>query len=208
MTEPQLDHIVYTVPDLAAAVADFTVRTGVSPVPGGRHPSGTANYLVGFGPTSYLEILGPDPEADATDRPATFGLDTLTEPRLATWAVHTDDIENAVSLAREHGYDPGEIQPLSRRRPDGVLLSWRLTRRTERGADGLVPFLIDWTGAEHPASSRLPQLGLTSLTATHPDPTAVRRYLAAVGVELEVTAGPRAALEALLDTPRGPVTLR
>ncbi|MEU4645531.1 VOC family protein [Micromonospora sp. NPDC023814] len=208
MTEARLDHLVYAVPDLAAGVADVAARTGVTPVPGGRHPGGTANYLVGFGPTSYLEIIGPDPEADPAVRPSAFGLDALTVPRLATWAVHPDDIEKTVGLARERGYDPGEIQPLSRRRPDGVLLSWRLTRREERAAGGLVPFLIDWGGTEHPARSGLPQVRLASFTATHPDPSVVRRDLAALGVELDVTAGPATALEAVLDTPRGSVTLR
>ncbi|MER7332668.1 MULTISPECIES: VOC family protein [unclassified Micromonospora] len=208
MTEPRLDHLVYAVPDLAAGVAGFAARTGVTPVPGGRHPGGTANYLVGFGPTSYLEIIGPDPEADPAVRPRTFGLDVLTEPRLTTWAVRPDDIEKTVGLARVRGYDPGEIQPLSRRRPDGVLLSWRLTRREEPAAGGLVPFLIDWGGTEHPARSGLPQLRLTAFTVTHPDPSVVRRDLAALDVELDVTAGPRAALEAVLDTPRGSVALR
>lgn len=206
MIDPRLDHLVYAVPDLAAGVAEFAARTGVTPVAGGRHPSGTANYLVGFGPTAYLEIIGPDPEA--AERPTTFGLDSLTEPRLVTWAVHPDDIEQAVRHARDGGYDPGEIQPLSRRRPDGVLLTWRLTRREDRAAGGLVPFLIDWGRTEHPARSGLPQLRLTSLTATHPDPPAVRRALAALGVDLDVAEGPQAALEAVLDTPHGPVTLR
>ncbi|MEU5725494.1 VOC family protein [Micromonospora sp. NPDC047738] len=208
MTEPLLDHLVYAVPDLAAGVAQFTARTGISPVPGGRHPSGTANYLVGFGPTSYLEIIGPDPDADPAEPPRSFGLDRLTEPRLVTWAVHPDDLDKTVTEARERGYDPGEIHPLSRRRPDGVLLSWRLTRQAAPAADGLVPFLIDWTGTEHPARAALPQLRLTSFTATHPDPPAVQRDLAALSVTLEVTAGPENGLRALLDTPRGPVTLR
>lgn len=208
MTDSKLDHLVYAVPDLAAGVAEFAARTGVTPVAGGRHPSGTANYLVGFGPTSYLEIIGPDPAAGSAARPATFGLDTLAEPRLTTWAVHPDDLDKTVGVARERGYDPGRIEPLSRRRPDGVLLSWRLTRRAERAAGGLVPFLIDWGSSEHPASGPLPQLRLASFTATYPDPPAVRRDLAALGVDLEVTEGPRAALEAVLDTPLGPVPLR
>ena len=208
MTDPQLDHLVYAVPDLAAGVAEFAARTGIAPVPGGRHPGGTANYLVRFGPTSYLEIIGPDPAADSAERPHAFGLDTLTEPRLVTWAVHPNDFEKTVSSAREHGYDPGEIEPLSRRTPEGVLLSWRLTRRAESAANGLVPFLIDWGSTVHPARSDLPQLHLTSFTATHPDPPAVQRDLAAIGVDLDVTAGPRAALQALLDSPLGPVTLR
>ncbi|MGV9771477.1 VOC family protein [Streptosporangium sp. NPDC003464] len=208
MTDPHLDHLVYAVPDLLAGVAEFAARTGVTPAAGGSHPGGTANYLVGLGPDSYLEIIGPDPAADPAGRPRAFGLETLTEARLAAWAVHPDGIEETVRQAREHGYDPGEVQPLSRLTPDGTLLAWRLTRRAEPAADGLVPFLIDWGRTPHPAASGLPQLGLVSFTATHPDPAAVRRDLAALGVSLDVTAGPAATLQARLDTPRGPLTLR
>jgi hypothetical protein len=82
-----------------------------------------------------------------------FGLDSLTEPRLADWVVHPDDLDDlddAVDLARGHGYDPGEIRALSRRAPAGTLLSWRLTRSEALSVGGLVPFLIDWGTCEHP----------------------------------------------------------
>ncbi|NUP81661.1 MAG: VOC family protein [Nonomuraea sp.] len=205
MTDRNLDHLVYAVPDLLAGVAEFADRTGVRPVPGGSHPGGTANYLVRFGDTSYLEIIGPDPEADV--RPRAFGLETLTDPRLAAWAVRPGDIDETVKLARERGYDPGDVQPLSRRTPSGELLEWRLTRREDPAAVRPVPFLIDWGGTTHPAASGLPPVGLASFAAVHPDPGALRRDLAALGVDLDVTEGPEVALRAVLDTPRGPVTL-
>ncbi|MGN9842252.1 VOC family protein [Nonomuraea sp. H19] len=206
MTEPQLDHLVYAVPDLAAGVAEFAERTGVRPVPGGRHPGGTANYLVRFGPTSYLEIIGPDPEASV--RPRAFGLETLTAPRLAAWAVRPGDIDTAVRQAREQGYDPGDVQPLSRRTPAGLLLEWRLTRREDPAVVRVVPFLIDWSDTPHPAESDLPLVSLTSFSAVHPDPEALRHDVAALGVRLGISPGPEPALRAVIDTPLGPVTLR
>lgn len=205
MTEPQLDHLVYAVPDLAAGVAEFAERTGVRPVAGGSHPGGTANYLVRFGPTSYLEIIGPDPEASV--RPRAFGLETLTEPRLAAWAVRPDDIDQAVRQAREQGYDPGDVQPLSRRTPAGELLEWRLTRRENPAAVRPVPFLIDWGATTHPADSDLPLVSLASFSAVHPAPDALRSDLAALGVRLDISQGPETVLRAVIDTPRGPVTL-
>jgi hypothetical protein len=205
---PLLDHLVYAVPDLTAGVADVATRTGIIPVRGGRHPGGTANYLLALGPTSYLEIIGPDREAASGARPRVFGLDRLTEARLAAWAVHPEDLDRTAASARAHGYDPGEVSPLSRRTPEGTLLSWRLTRREQQSAVELVPFLIDWGATEHPSRSGLPQVRLLTLAATHPDPPAVLHDLDAVGVDLDVTVGPQAALSALLDTPNGPVTLR
>ncbi|GAA2206724.1 VOC family protein [Nonomuraea monospora] len=206
MTEPPLDHLVYAVPDLAAGVEEFARRTGVRPVPGGSHPGGTANHLVRFGPGSYLEIIGPDPAAEA--RPRAFGLESLTAPRLAAWAVRPQDLDKAVWQAREQGYDPGDAQPLSRRTPAGELLEWRLTRRDDPAAVRPVPFLIDWGGTPHPAAADLPLVSLTSFSAVHPDPDALRRDLSALGVRLDVSRGPEAALRAVLGTPHGHVTLR
>ncbi|MGW5685967.1 VOC family protein [Nonomuraea sp. NPDC003754] len=201
-----LDHLVYAVPDLAKGVAEFTERTGIAPVKGGSHPGGTANYLVGLGPTAYLEIIGPDPEVPGA-RPRAFGLETLTEARLAAWAIRADDIDRTVALARERGYDPGEVQPLSRRTPDGTLLEWRLTRFDSPAAVRPVPFLIDWGTTRHPAASGLPQLTLLSFTAVTPDVAALRAELEAVGAAVEVEEGPAAGLRAVLDTPEGKVTL-
>ncbi|MEV6150695.1 VOC family protein [Nonomuraea sp. NPDC052129] len=205
MTDPGLDHLVYAVPDLLGGVADFAERTGVTPAVGGRHPGGTANYLVGFGETSYLEIVGPDPEADPGPRRSFFDLETVTEPRLITWAVRSADLDKSVREAREQGYDPGDIEPLSRRTPDGTLLEWRLTRRDDSEPVRPVPFLIDWGDTTRPAG--LPRLGLSAFGAVHPEPAALRRDLAALGVELDVTEGPEILLRAVLDTPLGPVTL-
>lgn len=58
-----LDHLVLGVPDLEEGVANFARRTRLSPVFGGRHPTGTADYLVKLGSSAYLEILGLMPDA-------------------------------------------------------------------------------------------------------------------------------------------------
>ena len=129
--EPSLDHLVYAVPDLDAATRAFAAATGVVPAEGGAHVGrGTRNVLVGFGETSYLEIIGPDPDHPAGPRRhMPFGVDTLTGPRLVTWAVHPADLDTRRRGVRGAGADHGAIGPLSRRTPDGALLEWRLTHR-------------------------------------------------------------------------------
>jgi hypothetical protein len=206
--DPQLDHLVYAVLDLDAAAAAFTAATGVAPAAGGRHLGrGTRNLLVGLGPTAYLEIIGPDPEHPADPGAVVpFGIDGLTGPRLVTWAVHPPDIDAAVAAAGAAGADLGEPAPMSRRTPDGALLSWRLAAPHPAPFDGVTPFLIDWGTSAHPAAGGLPGLGLRGMRATHPDPGGVRAVLAALGLGLVVEPGP-AGLAALLDTPRGPVEL-
>ncbi|MFF7642629.1 VOC family protein [Streptomyces canus] len=202
----RLDHLVLATPDLAATVDDFTRRTGVSPAPGGVHVGlGTRNHLVSLGGTAYLEIIGPDPEQPEPSGPRPFDVDTLAAARTVTWAISPPDLDAAVTTARARGYDPGEIRPMSRRRPDGTLLEWRLTDGATQHPSGLVPFLIDWGVTAHPTASGLPATPLRSLTATAPAPHEIRPLLAALGTELPLTEGP-VGLSFTVDTPRGPVT--
>ncbi len=205
--EPSLDHLVYAVPDLDAATRAFAAATGVVPAEGGAHVGrGTRNVLVGFGETSYLEIIGPDPDHPADPGAAVpFGVDTLTSPRLVTWAVHPADIARAAAASAAAGADHGAIGPLSRRTPDGALLEWRLASAHPAPLDGVTPFLIDWGATTHPAAA-LPRLALRGLRATHPDPAAVSAVLDALGVRLLVEEGPP-ELAALLGTRHGPVLL-
>ncbi|MEU9477558.1 VOC family protein [Streptomyces sp. NPDC048191] len=208
---PLLDHLVLGTPDLAATVADFARRTGVTPAPGGVHVGrGTRNHLVGLGGRSYLEILGPDPDQPDPDQPEPagprpFGVGRLTGPRTLTWAISPPDLDAAVTAARARGHDPGLVRPMSRRTPDGTLLRWRLTEGGHAHPSGLVPFLIDWGDSRHPTDSDLPVTPLLEITATVPDPAEVRGRLAALGTELTLTAGP-VALSFTVATPNGPVT--
>lgn len=224
MTDLVLDHLVYATPDLKAAVSDIAARTGVTPVEGGPHPGlGTRNHLLGLGGNAYLEVIGPDPDQpDPRGRearrdgetagvwgspprrtgPRPFGIDDLTAPALVAWAARTTDLDASIERARAAGHDPGSAADMSRLRPDGELLSWRLTPpRT-----GVLPFLIDWGETDHPAGA-LPVVPLLSFEVVHPDPDSVRGALAALGARLTVRQGPGIALIARLDGPVGPVTL-
>lgn len=206
MADPLLDHVVYAAPDIDELVASFRERTGADPPLGGRHVGrGTRNYLAGLGGDAYLELIGPDDPAQRASITA-FGISSLSAPQIVGWVIHPEDIETRVAAARAAGYDPGEIGPLSRRTPDGTLLEWRLTKDAPDDRDGLVPRLIDWQRAPHPARAGLPELPLVSLTGFHPDPDAVRKDLRALGAELDVRPG-QPGFELTIETPRGRVTL-
>jgi hypothetical protein len=205
---PTFDHLAYAAPDLAAAVGSFAERTGVEPAPGGSHVGlGTANFLVDLGAGRYLEIIGPDPEQPEPDQPRPFGIDDLTEPRLVTWAVRTDDLDGLVAEARAGGYDPGESRAMSRRTADGDVLEWRLTAPRFDYGGGVVPFLIDWGNAAHPTARGLPQATLRDFRAAHPDPASVRPALAVMRLDLHVDIGETVELRAVIDGRTGAVEL-
>lgn len=205
-----LDHLVYAVPDLGAAVDALSARLGVRPDAGGRHPGwGTHNALLSLGGDSYLELIAPDPEQPAPEHPRSFDLDGVTEPLLRTWAIKAPNIDARIERARVAGFDPGDAEPGSRATPDGAMLEWRLARSGRGQGDWLVPFLIDWGDAAHHPSRTAPAgCSLVELRAVHPDPEAIQPMLDAVGAELAVERGDRPALIATLDTPRGRVELR
>ena len=205
----QLDHLVYAVPDLARGVALLAERLGVRPLPGGSHPAwGTRNALVPLGPASYLEIIGPDPDAPAAAAaPSIFGIGALPAPRLATWAAKADDLPRLVERARSLGIDLGAPRPGRRLRPGGTMLTWELTDPFAPRAGGLLPFFIRWRGEAHPASAGPALVSLPSVRAEHPDAPVVAEQLGALGLDLDVAPGPAPALFATLRTPAGVVVL-
>jgi hypothetical protein len=161
-----------------------------------------------LGPATYLEIIAPDPEQPAPDAPRPFGIDGLKESRLVAWAAKGADLERLRDEAARKGAALGEVTSGSRRRTDGVLLSWRYTDPRTILADGLVPFFIDWGRSPHPAQAAAPGCSLIALRAEHPDAQRVQRLLRELRIDLPVRSGAAPALVAIIDSSRGRVELR
>jgi Glyoxalase-like domain len=195
--------------DLDAEIDRFERLTGVRAGLGGQHPGeGTRNALLRLGPTSYLELIAPDPKQPAPPRPRWFGLDALSEPRLIAWAAKATELERRAADARAAGVRLGEVRAGRRERSGGDALSWRITYPDVTVGCGLVPFLIDWGDSPHPTLTAPAGVELLDLYGEHPEPDAVGVMLDALGAGLRVVAGPRAALVATLATARGPLVLR
>jgi hypothetical protein len=204
-----VDHLVYATPDLQTGVERVERMLGVLASPGGQHPGrGTRNALLSLGPGAYLEIIGPDPDQPPPAQPRPFGIDALEEPRLVTWAAKGTDLEQLSSNAQSRGVRLGDVTSGSRRRGDGVMLSWRYTDPRTVVADGVVPFFIDWGKTPHPATTATEGASLVTLRAEHPDAERVQRMLTGLGLDLQVQSGSRPALIATISSPRGRVELR
>jgi hypothetical protein len=204
-----VDHLVYATRDLARGIDELQDVLGIRATPGGQHSGrGTRNALIALGPDSYIEILAPDPEQPEPSTPRWFGVDGITQSKLATWAAKGTDLERLRATAMQNGIPLGTVARGSRRRPDGVELSWELTDPRASIEDGIVPFFIDWGRSPHPAQSAATGASLIELRAEHPDSQRVQHMLQQVGLPLAVSQSPRAALIATIDCPRGRIALR
>lgn len=212
-----IDHLVLATDDLERTVAQITREWGIAPTPGGAHVGhGTRNELVALGDGAYLEIIGPDlGQADHVGaRP--FAVDGRAGERLVAWCARPAlDLESARASALPHGHDIGPITSMSRRRPDGVLLEWRLTfpplspDRPDQPA--VLPFLIDWLNSEHPTTSLHHPVQLLELQLQTPAAARAVAVVEAIGSDARLsvlaTSDSRDHLVARLMTPTGEITL-
>ena len=203
-----LDHVVFGVPDLETSIAALGAAIGATPEFGGRHESiGTHNAILPLRDGQYLELIARDPSCPSPPQEDPWGLDRMTEPRLITWAVSTQDIQVAVGQAREAGYDPGRIIELKRETPRGEQLCWRLTIAAGNAANTLIPFLIDWGSSPHPSKTNQALCSIEAFRGEHPDPESVRPSLNALGAPLEVGSGKAPRLRGTLVGPNGSIAL-
>ena len=205
-----LDHILWAVPDLEKGIAEFERRSGVRAAIGGRHPGvGTHNALLSLEAGRYFEIIAPDPSQDELTGLGAL-LVGLKRPTLLTWAGRTDDIEALASSAHEAGMT-GEPIAMSRRRPDGGELSWKILQLSGHDGGELVPFFIGWdAGVVHPSETTPRGCRLADFWLEHPDPPSIKRWLDAVGFgrsAVTVRRGEAPVLKAEIETPAGRLLL-
>jgi len=202
------DHLVYAVPDLDQGIEILAELLGVRAARGGSHPGlGTHNALLSLGPSCYLEIIAPDPAQPAPRLPRWLGVDDARTPRFTTWAATSSNLVTSLERARLGGVTLGSVRTGSRVRADGVFLQWQLTDAQQLVGDGIVPFLIDWGDSPHPASAAPTGATLQEWRAEHPDPPRIMAMLHALEIDMPIDRHPMPRLIAVIDTPKGQVTL-
>ena len=157
----RFDHAVFAVTDLEAGMEAFR-RLGFEVKEGGRHPSlGTRNAIVPFGP-DYLELLAvEDPEqargagrfgAELVDFLAVLG------SGLFGYVMAGSALEEEAARLGALGVDTVGPFRMSRERPDGGLVEWRLAVPGGSPWRKPWPYLIEWisSGDDLPAGAGSP----------------------------------------------------
>jgi hypothetical protein len=224
MEAARIDHLVIAARSLDEGMGWCEATLGVAPAAGGSHPlMGTHNALLNIAseafPRCYLEVIAIDPRAGARRRrgqPRWFDLDdgvlqaALSQkgPRLVHFVAAVADAEAAALALARLRIDRGEVIEAARDTPAGRL-AWQITVRKDgqRLFYGALPTLIQW-GAVHPTDSMAASpVALRTLSLTHPRAGDLNAALQAVALSgLAAGQGPP-NLRAMLETPRGMVTL-
>lgn len=203
----ELDHILWAAADLDGATAAFRAATGVAPAVGGSHAGfGTRNSLVSLGPGLYFEIISLDP-AQKTAAARAAEIAAIVTPRLLTFAVRGAELDAFASAAAELGLEPSQPVAMTRRRADGVTLSWKCVYIGSRAFHNVVPFLIDWEQSEHPSRTTPAGCTLKEFSAVHPESRRLSEIYKRLSVDVPVRQGAAPGFHAVLATPKGDVVL-
>ncbi len=194
----ELDHLVWGCPDLNSGVSKIVEIFAKTPTPGGVHPGiGTRNALLGLEGRRYFEILAPDPN-QSTFRSFGRWIEGLRNERLLTWAGRSPDLKVLSTSARKAGLEPGPIESMSRQRPDGSSINWKLMSLGGHEFKQLVPFFIEWQDF-HPSQSLEAAAGLEQLRLFTPRPKALAEILSSLALdlsEISLVEDPNPRLEA------------
>jgi hypothetical protein len=166
-----IDHFVVVVPELEAAIRDYTAA-GFTVVRGGKHNIGTHNALVAFADGSYIELIAF--LTPVTGHPWYAAMQKAGG--IVDFCMQTDDLAADAAAMRAAGVPMGDATPMTRDRPDGYRLSWVLSIPGPP-FNGRAPFLIK---DETPRDERVPRershrngvTGLRTLTIAVKDPGA------------------------------------
>ena len=201
----KLDHIVLGAQRLDEGTSFVEDRLGLKLDKGGHHEMfGTHNRLLSLG-DCYFEVIAVDPKAKPVQRSVWYGLGEFSGvPRLINWVCETDDMASGLSRLP---YNAGKAVTVSR---DDLVWDLSITDNGKLPFNGCAPSIIDWRGTT-PPTVNLPERGcrLQTFKVSHPNIAQIRSSLQYVlnDPRVEMTFAEKPALNLILQTPKGQVTL-
>ena len=192
-----VDHVIYGVGDLDAAVGRFGFDYGLQPIAQAKHPGwGTRNAVIPAGYGQFIELLAiAEP---ASDTPLVGGLRRLLVEgdRMAGVCLRPPDFDAVVERL--------SLQVMAGERDEGDRLL--RFRRTVVERDPAFPFFIDWQGAEREMDERYGEAALTDGIAwveVGGDRQAMRDWVGDDTVPIRVLPGVRGPRRFALRTKAG-----
>ncbi len=200
-----IDHLVYAVTDLDAAIADFEKRAGIRPVFGGYHiTKGTKNALVHLGKQCYLELLAIDENNTTIQAPRWMGVDLIQENQITRWALQSTDLQQDSEILKTYNPRLSEISSGERQTTSGDLLAWQMTLPLPSPAVDLLPFFLNWeSSAVHPTDNLVQACELLQIKMTHPNPSAIQNIFAKLTINIDLVQAAQASIKATIQTPNG-----
>lgn len=201
-----IDHLVYAVPDLDAAIAQVGASLGITPTIGGRHlDQGTKNALLHIGDKTYLEIIAVDEENTAVQAPRWMAVDQLTKPRLTRWSLKSDNLEKDTAVLQIYKQELGWIHTGARQTTAGDTLRWRMSLPQASPLVEIVPFFTDWGEfTVHPCDSLRPACFISSIAFAHPQASEMERLFTKLGLEgIALNEGKEANISVTINGPAG-----
>lgn len=165
------DHLVQFVDEPKKAI-EMLQENGIHAVEGGEHTSLATYNTLSYFDLSYIEFLGTYDRTffEQLDHQKHSLTETIANDKLvegfSRFAARTTDIEGAANHFREKGLTVTGPHPLSRRRPDGSVISWQLLYAGDDSEDLQLPFIIQWDESDE--ERRADQIA-KGVIAPHPE---------------------------------------
>lgn len=200
-----IDHLVYCVHDLDVSIEHFYEAYGLKATIGGKHANqGTRNALINLGNNCYLELLAIDKENKSIARNRWMGIDLLQVDKFTRWAMGSSQIDSLSKSLREYNEILGQSIQGERLKPDGTLLSWKMTVPASHPEVELMPFLIDWSDSVSYPTDGLDQQGqLIELQLLHPEPDKLKPAFIELGIDIPIEKNEEVSIKALIEGPMG-----
>jgi hypothetical protein len=130
---------------------------------------------------------------------------SLDAPLIRTWAVAVSSFEEVRLQIADRGYGEHVID-MSRRRPDGLELTWQILFVSGHGFGQSMPFFIDWQESPHPSRDAPSGLSLNAFIVSHPEGDELKSFFDAFGLAVKIETG-APVMQARISSPRGELLL-
>lgn len=145
----KFDHLVHFVEEPYEVIPILKER-GIHAVEGGQHENRPTYNVLSYFDLSYIEFIGTSnrEELEAMTHPKYSNIESIIhnhyQEGFVRFVIRTENIDKAADHFKKKGLEVVGPKPLSRRRPDGTLLEWKLLYVGKEDEALQLPYIIEW----------------------------------------------------------------